>query len=233
MQGNKDDTWSMDTVENTVELPFTYRAMVSNTFRPPPSLKAISTVLPPSPRSRVWLAHRYGNGSPRNQNAHTSIPNKRAILPSPPLSRSSQGQIQPPIPRQPEILLHSPPVINYASFKSWFSSIQGLRNDYTRVYTRVLGWKWRVTDSNLTRESYFPREIFEISRLQKRIRLLIISVSVLSKYRSDHVILVDNNVNVVITECIYSRIFYPVRIVAQSNLSLTATAHIGLLRYGA
>lgn len=62
MQGNKDDTWSMDTVENTVELPFTYRAMVSNTFRHPPLLLSESNFdgspsLPSFPRvagSSIW-----------------------------------------------------------------------------------------------------------------------------------------------------------------------------------
>lgn len=173
-----------------LKIPSSCRLPIAPWFRirfalPPPWKQFRRFSLPPPGPACGWLIDMETG----RQGIRTRIPPSRINgLSSPPLhypdlpkDRSSR--------RFPDNLksfsTSPPPVINYASFKSWFSSIQGLRNDYTRVYTRVLGWKWRVTDSNLTRESYFPREIFEISRLQKRIRLLIISGSVLSKYRSD------------------------------------------------
>lgn len=130
--GNKDDTWSMDTVENTVELPFTYRTMVSNTFRPPPPpplppfLKAISTVpsLPSLVPACGWLIDMETG----RQGIRTRIPPSRIngsypphpSYPDPPKDRSRR--------RFPDNLKSSPPpsplpVINYASFKSWFRSV--------------------------------------------------------------------------------------------------------------
>lgn len=174
----------MDTVENTVELPFTYRTMVSNTFRPPslpplfplPSfLKAISTVpsLPPLVPACGWLIDMETG----RQGIRTRIPPSRIngsypphpSYPDPPKDRSRRrfpdNLKSSPSPLSPS---HPPPLSITRRLNPFHA------RDYaaiTRVYARVLRWKWRVTDRlhDSARESYFRGKTWKSSSLSSSV----------------------------------------------------------------